>query len=559
MSSGMEQARKARRASLVLTSVLVVLLPASAALEGAEVDSNEVDGTAAASSLNAAVAPSPAGMIDIVSLVPEVVASSAKVTPAPYLEFTDLDRSRTLPSGSTVLSDLEPELRENARISLEAFREPGLAQLLQAAGVEDLWNSGRHSEAIVALEDLEGSGGVFGVMISWRHPIAAPQKLWYEDARIGTRTGGADAALDYDPDTGNLLALIVWDLGWSMNISTDGGVSWAETYYWSGVWPAVADMAVSGDFAWVGYSTLADDYMTSRFRRFYASTGVSDSEYGNERVADESPNTITELVVQGNTPDIDSRIYMAYLVDETGGIHFWWDDLGGTSFSELSPGITNARSGLDMTWNPHASGSPRRWISYVGTDDDVSVWRSDGGGWNMEVDTAFDGSHRRTAISAYADHVYLAFEEEMEPNKTGVRYFFSDDAGDTAWHYYDAYRPSGDEVSGYTPDLSVRSGVGVAVVFSSETGEMDDAYFVTRRGWEHGSWSTPAWYNNHDHVSGEATYIVWMGTSCVASYGMLYFDGEGDHAPYFDLMTPRAFFCDGFEDGTINGWGAVTP
>jgi len=184
----------------------------------------------------------------------------------------------------------------------------------------------------------------------------------------------------------------------------------------------------------------------------------------------------------------------------------------------------------------------------------VQIYRGSGGSWNWEWSTEFTGVTRRTAISAYGDNVHCAFECEGEAGKTAVCYLTSDDAGATAWLLDDAYYPTGSEVSGYAPDISVRSGVGRAIVFSSETGDIDDVYYTTCRGWNTANWSDPLWYNTYDHISGAHTYIHWMGASCVGSYGMLYFDGYGDLVPFFDLMTPRAFFCDGFESGNFTLW-----
>jgi len=458
-----------------------------------------------------------------------------------------------------MLSGLEDALKSNARISLEVYSRPGLDLLDEAGLVEELWNAGRHAEALAALDRLEGSGATVAAMLSWREPLVAPQKLVYPDVRIGARADGVDAALGFDAATGNLFAMIVWDVGWSTNISTDGGASWSETAYWSGVESAVADMAVCGDWAWVGYSSTGDGYTTSRFRRFHVADGSEDSGYGYVQVSDVSPNAITELVVLGNAPDNNDRIYMAYLVDATDSVHFWWDDLSGTSFTDASPAISDAREGLDLAWNPNTAGSYRRWISYVGTDGVIHLWRSSGSSWNAEHTTAFTGVHRRTALSAFADNIYCVFECETEPDKVGICTVSSDDAGVGLWIRDDAYWPTGEEVSGYSPDISVRSGAGRVAVFSSETGDIDDVYYVTRAGWTAGAWSTPVWYNTYDHVSGEDTYVEWVGSTCVATHGLLYFDGGAEHAPYFDLLAPRAFFCDGFEDGLGGAWSTVVP
>jgi hypothetical protein len=456
-------------------------------------------------------------------------------------------------TGSALLGALDSDQMANARISLEPMGDPSAAQLTVAGRAERLWNEGRYAESIGQLERLESSGQNFAVLISWKQPIEVDSPKVYADVRISTRTDGVDIALDYHPRTGNIFVLVVWTSGWSLHMSTDLGATWSETYFWGG-FTAIGDMAVSGDNVWVGYSSDGDLFGTSRFRRFSADTGLEDATYGFHVVGDEGPNTITEIEVVANTPDINNRIYMAYLVDETNSVSFWWSYPEGLAFHEIPTAITDAVTGLDLAWNPSAPSNYKRWLSYLGTDDRVHLVRSDGDVWQPEASYAYSGITSRTALSAYADHVFCAFECESAPGKIGVCYLTSQDAGVGLWLYDDAYWPTGDEVSGYAPDFSVRSGVGAAAVFSSETGAIDDVYFTTSRGWSTGIWTTPEWYNTYDHVSGADTYIEWIGSLCVGSYGMIYFDGEGDQSPYFDLMTPRSFFCDGFESGDTGSW-----
>jgi len=540
---------------IVFSAVLLLLAPAAVGLaEFNGVTSISIDGTPSGGGAPGANILRTEALPRIMDLTPETAEQPPLSGPVPFLEYPDPNRAMMSRSGSEILVDLEPELKTNAHISIEPFAEPGTGQILQAAWVADLWNKGLHSEAIAALKGLEATGTPFAVMISWNRPLVGSSQKVYTDKRIGgARTGGRDAALDFHAGTGNLFAMIVWEDGWSINMSIDRGVTWTETHYWSG-YPAIADMVVAGDYAWVGYSASGDSFHSSRFRRFDVATGLHDDVYDWEMVADESPNTIIELVVTSNASDDNNRIYIAYLVDETDSVHFWWDDLSGTSFAAIPPAISNASEGLDMAWNPYAVSDYYRWISYIGTDNMVHVWRSSGLTWNLEVSRSFSGISARTALSAYSDHIYCAFECESEPGKHGACYLASDDAGVSPWLSDDAYWPTGSEVSGFSPDISVGSGSNRVVVFSSETGDIDDVYYVTRSGWSVGAWTDPKWYNTYDHVSGEATYIEWLGALGVSSYGMIYFDGTGDHAPYFDLLTERPFFFDGFESGDFSAW-----
>jgi len=97
--------------------------------------------------------------------------------------------------------------------------------------------------------------------------------------------------------------------------------------------------------------------------------------------------------------------------------------------------------------------------------------------------------------------------------------------------------------------------MGSAGVYSREEGDFDNVYFKTRRDYASGEWTDPLGYNNHDVSSGSRSHIEWLGTDRVMSYGMVYFaEDQGHLVPYFDLMTPRAFFWDDFESGNLSEW-----
>jgi hypothetical protein len=496
----------------------------------------------------------PSAQPDVVSRVPETTPRSSSTEAPAVPESVTLKATAPESTTSEMLAALTSDEKANALISLEPMGQPNDAQLLAGEQAERDWASGRYTEAIGQLENLERSGQPFAVLISWKQAVpAANPTEYYPDALISSRTGGEDLALAYHQGSSNIFAMVVWDEGWSLHMSTDLGATWSETHFWGG-YAAIADMAIVGDHVWVGYSATGDSYHTSRFRRFFAATGSEDAIYNFQIVGNAGANTMTEIVVTGNTPDNNNRIYMTYLVSETDSIHFWWDDLDGTSFAEVPTGITDAQAGFDMVWNPYTPSGYILWVSYHSTDGRVRVVRSNGPGWNQEISHTFTGAFQRTALSAYGDHIICGFECESEPGKLGVCFLESSDAGVGAWHYDDAYWPTGSEVSGYNPDFAVHSGASAAAVFSSETGDLDDVYYVTRSEAVPGPWTDPTWYNTHDHLSGDETYIEWIGSLCVSSYGMAYFDEDGPRRPYFDLMTPRGFFCDGFESGNANAW-----
>ena len=415
-----------------------------------------------------------------------------------------------------------------------------------------LWNEGRIVEALAALDRLEATGVDIVVGIAWKEPISARMPDYYPDVPIGNgRTGYEDAALGSSGATGNIFVLVQWTDGWSMNISTDLGVSFSETFFWGAHAPA--DMDVVGDHVWVGYGYLGE----ARMRRFSVADGSEDTGYGNVTVNSVSPNTISEVAVVSDAPDFNGRIYMFYIVPETGVIDYWWDDLTGTSFSLISTGIANAANGLDATWNPYSKLQlGYLWIMYLSNTNQVHIYIRRGSGWDLEATQDFTGLQRHTGVSAYADNVYGVYSRNNGTGEYAVVYMTTPDAGGS-WLVDDAYWPGPGERSAHGPNISVRSGMGRAVVFTSDETTSDGAWHAQRRGWAPGAWAAPLNFSNQDASWGTKTEIEWIRGLCVGSYGLVYrSDGS---VPYFDLITPRCFFSDGFESGHTGGWDVTIP
>jgi hypothetical protein len=308
-------------------------------------------------------------------------------------------------------------------------------------------------------------------------------------------------------------------------------------------------MVVAGDRVWVGY-TPDSDRNEVRMRRFLVANGFVDEPYWYQLVDDVSPRLVTDVTVGANTDDFDNRVYPVVIT--TGNdVHFYWTDLTGTTFSEVSPAASDASDGIDFTWCRRSAGSYVAYVSYLSTSDDVVVWGVDLlGDWTRVMSAPFTGTYPRTAISAARDAVYVAYDHEFTYGD-GTRYRASYDSGGS-WSNGDLYRPNPGDPAGFAPDLSLRSGVGSAAVYNREDGVVDGAYTMTRRGYGPGAWTAAQQYNTNDLVSGSRSHIEWLGSSCVMSYGMVYL-AEG-YIPYFDLLTPRAFLCDGFESGDLSGW-----
>ncbi len=452
-----------------------------------------------------------------------------------------------------VLAGMSAEQRANASIELEPLGPFDLAIELQADNATDLWNQARFTEALAAIAGLEAAGAALGVGIAWKTPVPSRAPDYYVDVPIGNgRTNYQDAALGFDDESDTILALIQWSDGWSMNISTNLGVSFSETYFW---FPdAAADMGVVGGHAWVGYAAAS----LLRMRRFDSADGTEDTTYFYQTITDVAPDTISEVAVAGNAPDTNDRIYAACLIPETDVVEFWWDNLTGTSFASVSTGITNASEGLDLAWNPYTSrfdGKGRRWISYISTGDQIRLHRSTLGGFELRAAQTFTGWQRVTGVSAFADNVYCVYSADIG-GAYGVNYMTTPDGGDS-WLVDDAYWPGAGDPNASGPNVSVRSGAGRAVIFTTDETGYDGAWHVQRRGWSPGAWTAPVGFSNYDASWGSKTEVEWLGPRCVSSYGLIYRDDLG--VPYFDVMSSRCFFDDGFESGSTSAWDSASP
>ena len=189
------------------------------------------------------------------------------------------------------LAAFDATQRSNAVIQLELGRGVSEDDLATAATIESFWNGGQYAQAIAALQAFEESDGRLGIGIDWQ----VPQPIFSRglDVRLGgTRTEAQTLCLDFDEQSGNLFSIIRWGSTtgtavWTMNISTDDGATWSETYSWSsGVGIIDVAAAVVDDYVYVGYvagDTFAND---GRMRRCLASTGAVDSGYGFYSIID---------------------------------------------------------------------------------------------------------------------------------------------------------------------------------------------------------------------------------------------------------------------------------
>lgn len=450
------------------------------------------------------------------------------------------------------LASLDAAQRANAEIEIELGGGADGADRVAAAKIANLWNRGDYDTALADLRMLEEAGTSAAAGIAWIEPLALGD-LRMNDIRIGgSRTEAQTMNLDYDAASGNVFAVVRWGStigtsAWTVNISTEGGASWFESYsFTSSVGLTDVDCAVVDDYVYVAY-VAGNAPEEARIRRCLTSTGAIDSSYGYHVVFDAGTDTVEEVALASNANDLDNRIYYAMI--QSDDVLRWAYDVGsdGTTFVEDSPTGANPEFGLDMTWDNNRSACAEfLYVSYAGNDGDIHVLGHAESSWTDWAVEEGTGSFRTTAISAYENTIICAFEYPYSYG-TGIRYRISYDCGDT-WTPGSLAVPDGAAVYGYfEPDVDARDGHGTAIIYQAEAGEFDPMYYRTRAGFAPGTWSDPSIFSDHDGYTGSDTALGHLPPLAGESFshGALYLSLDPDfRTPYFDRPQASGAACD---------------
>ncbi|PWB71483.1 MAG: hypothetical protein C3F15_12640 [Holophagae bacterium] len=455
-------------------------------------------------------------------------------------------------STAELLQELTPAERLNARLSLEGVSGLGEIERQMALQVEALWAEGRFDEAISLLSQLEAGGARLAAGIAWRQPVASEPKVRGADARIGgTRQGAEDVALDFDQETGNLFAVVAWQDTWTMNISTDGGVTWSETYDFGSSGPV--DAAVVDQYLYVAYSP-GSNRSAARMRRFFVTDGLPDDAYFYHEVADVFPDTILDVSLGADVEIVDGRLYF-YFVESNNAIRYYYATGAGLGWTNVATGVTNAASNLDFHFSDGTDYFS--WISYWGTDGTGhSLGRSRAGTWRSHTLSVVPNDER-VRVSAYLDNVFASYQEDYAGSgRLAASYDVTYNEG-ADWSSGWAYLPDAGEPNCYGMDITARGGWGTAVIYNREAG-FDSVYLVNREGYQSGVWNDPIAFNEFDAFSGGPSFIQYLKP--LEAFGVVYLAGDtwATTIPYFDVIGALPF-TDGFDDGDTSRWSNTVP
>jgi hypothetical protein len=291
------------------------------------------------------------------------------------------------PSLCQHLAGFDAARRANAVIDLQLGRGATPADEAMADAIAARWNAGAFEAALEALGDLEASGVPIGVGVSWRTPITSGAESNFYPVRIGApNVGASQVILEQSPTTEHLFAAVRWagngaSPGWSMNMSTDGGFTWSETYYWLAYLEVVLDIDLIAEE--LESQPDPDPYMALA----YLWTGAND-EVVVRRLSsvDGSHDPSNHFVRFAGSGAPKEEI----AIDD-----FHWDSSGGEIItmavfalqadgtivgpdSNSTPAVFDAESGLDAV--THVLQHPtdpeyRAQVSYITADGFIRTWR----------------------------------------------------------------------------------------------------------------------------------------------------------------------------------------
>lgn len=360
--------------------------------------------------------------------------------------------------------------------------------------------------------------------------------------------GGTDTLVDstgdswaphlvYHAGTGNLFAVIhrTFDTSyqWAVYMSTDQGATWTETAEWYGSSYPLRDLsaAACGDYLYIAYVTedSAGTYSTARIRRCSASTGDLDGAYFWVEVFDKGKE-IREITLASNADYWDDRLYyMAILEDNR--LVYHWDDAAGVNWREISTGITDAVSGLDVTYND----DPYNFLAvcYCNTSMQVAVALRDN--WTVSY-LGMGMISMPFSISAYEDNIIVTYYDAPIP--TGSLKYKASYNGGASW--------SGGTIATSDPmnmvsyhDVTARLGGGMSVVYQSVHHGTGVATACWHTHCEYGShnWTAAEPINEVDVVMNTGMSVAWLPSSGGSDeYGMLWVSDGTDKHTYFDRV-----------------------
>ena len=422
------------------------------------------------------------------------------------------------------LSGMDEATRENAVIDLE-WAGPHTDAMAKA---EFLWNTGKYAEAISAIEALEAELGDMCLGISWRKPIETESPKWDTDVQV-TASAYDIYKVELVKAMGNNNLFVVaygtgstsWAYSWWTYISTNGGMSWSETYEWGANYRFYTGDAgeFSNGYIYIVYGGGGE----VRVRRIDENTGAIDNSFGY-KVAYTTTDTVLEVNFEPRRTT-DTEMYIAS-IDKTHTLRYAYS-VDGSSWTNRDPGISDAVGGLDMDWGYMTGSQHYLWLSYINTAGGLCAAGRMPGSWELHTNliTVYAGNPS-TAIAMRGDTILVASTKQVSGDNMYVVYEITYDDG-ANWYWS---TPVGTDDSTNHPDVTARGDQGWQMVYIEYHLNGPERIGYTHRTYQLGTWDTPAFLSEHDGWRWYRPSIDYLGSA--DQYGVVYIDD--DYIAWFD-------------------------
>jgi hypothetical protein len=370
---------------------------------------------------------------------------------------------------------------------------------------------------------------------------------WSDDVQVSSDTDILNVELEYDPNTGNLFAVICWaGDGCTSYFSDDVGESWTGTFS-EGPGATVNDISClyHKDYFYVVLATP----LVLVLYRFDPATGAPVA-FGSDTFIIISYSVFEEVDL--STPHSGSDL-LCFVGHDNGGriLANSWDLTGGTSAATTSD--VGADRGLDAASHLSSDGENYTWMSIISYEGFVNVYRFRWSDANLYLAFSMNltsSAPDRTAIAidgipGLLETVYCAFEYSVNPTNIALNW-------SPGWAPYYAVQADSNV---FCPELHVRQGEDLALVYTHAAGlgphaptygrfvlhpldEDPGSIIFTPR-------ENPATNYTSTWITPDLEYL-----SGVDMYGLLYASRISPNHAYFTKRTPG---CCGEYTGGITG------
>jgi hypothetical protein len=432
----------------------------------------------------------------------------------------------------TSLERLSIEERQNSDVHLMPVKPLTEAAAAEVSVVEQFWNSGQYDAALARFRGIgrltDPSG--FFVGINWRKPIpAVGTDDWGSNVRVGSRDSAYCTAFDRNYVNGNLLVGLLRRAGAytniDINLSTDGGATWAETFdgNWSGgTPPSDLEGVCAGNAFFVAYPfpdinqvpCLKFDGATGQWIQFPSGAWA-------DTVFSTAPAQITELAMCAAEEMWPGQRVYAFARTDGDSLLYAWTDGTGQPWTQYPTSVNWCSGGMiDCGVNTGYTTSNWIWASFMYKrtadtlhpafaymDDTTGTWHAL---WIGNLPTTMNPGV--TSIGLWKDTVTIAYTHQGA-GRFYTQAIVSYNAG-AGWFYTNVPDTLANRE---LPNVTGTHGEGFALAHR-EYGS-DRAIMFTRSGYDALSWTPQDSVSDHSPNWIEHPRVQWVAPG---TYGVAY-------------------------------------